>query len=90
MTAGPRIELYIEELVLHGFARGDRYAIADAVERELSRLLAAQLTGHAVPPALAHNTEHARMDAGTIHLQTAVAASVGTQLAQAVHGVINE
>ena len=34
------IELHIEELVLHGFAPGDRYRIGDALERELVRLLA--------------------------------------------------
>jgi hypothetical protein len=34
------VELHIEELVLHGFARGDRLSIGDAVERELSRLIA--------------------------------------------------
>ena len=28
------IKLHIEELVLHGFAPGDRYTIADAVERD--------------------------------------------------------
>jgi hypothetical protein len=84
---GPRIELHIEELVLHGFARGDRYGIADAIERELSRLLAVQFTGHAVPPALAHNIEHARLDAGTVHLApNSGADAVGVQLAQAVHG----
>lgn len=88
MTTGPRVELHIEELVLHGFARGDRYAIADAIEHELARLLAAQLAGPAVPPALARPSEHARMDAGTVHLQNSAGDAVGTELAQAVHGVI--
>jgi len=35
----PSVELCIEELVLHGFAPGERYAIGDAIERELTRLL---------------------------------------------------
>jgi len=35
----PSVELRIEELVLNGFAPGDRYAIGDTVERELARLL---------------------------------------------------
>jgi hypothetical protein len=36
------VELHIEELLLHGFAPGDRYRIADSVEGELSRLVARQ------------------------------------------------
>ena len=36
------IELHIEELVLHGFAPGDRHPIGDAVEHELIRLFAEQ------------------------------------------------
>lgn len=34
----------IEELVLHGFPAGDRYAIAEALTRELSRLIAERLS----------------------------------------------
>lgn len=33
------VKVHIEELVLHGFAPGDRYRIASAVERELARLM---------------------------------------------------
>ena len=36
---GRPIELHIEELVLHGFAPGDRMAIAAAIEGEVGRLL---------------------------------------------------
>jgi hypothetical protein len=39
LNSEPSIELRIQELVLHGFAPGDRYVIGDAVERELGRLL---------------------------------------------------
>ena len=38
----PSLELRIEELVLHGFAPGDRYTIRDTVEQELARLLGEQ------------------------------------------------
>jgi hypothetical protein len=41
-NAQMRMELHIEELVLHGFTPGDRYAIGDAVERELVRLFGEQ------------------------------------------------
>ena len=34
------IELHIEELLLHSFSPGDQYHIGEAVEQELSRLLA--------------------------------------------------
>ena len=33
------VKLHIEELVLHGFAPGDRHGIAYAVESELARLM---------------------------------------------------
>ena len=36
------LELHIEELVLHGFAPGERYAIGETVEHELALLLGEQ------------------------------------------------
>src|SRR5262249_26552994 len=36
---GGSLELLIEELVLHGFPAGDRYAIADALQVELAKLV---------------------------------------------------
>lgn len=83
----PRIELHIEELVLHGFERRDRHSIADAFERELSRLLTEQLSAQGLSPALMHNAESASLDAGAIHLApNAKPDSIGTHIAQAVHG----
>lgn len=40
MTRPSRIEVHIEELVLHGFDPRDRLSIGDAVQSELSRLFA--------------------------------------------------
>ena len=57
------IELNIEELVLHGFSPGDRYGIGEAVERELTRLLA----DRGVPESLAQGGEVASVDGGAIH-----------------------
>ena len=37
--AGDSVQVEIGELVLHGFARGDRHKIAAAVESELARLM---------------------------------------------------
>ena len=45
-----RVEVHIEELVLHGFAPGQRYRIAEALERELTRLLAERGLSPGRPP----------------------------------------
>jgi hypothetical protein len=58
----PDIELHIKELVLHGFKPGDRYRIVEAVEKELTRLLAEQ----GLP--LAQGAEVARLDGGLLQL----------------------
>ncbi len=85
--SGPHIELHIEELVLHGFERGERYAIADAVERELSRLLSEQFAEQGVPSSLAQDMASAHLDAGAINVApNSRPAAVGAQIAQAVHG----
>ena len=77
------VELHIEELVLHGFAPGDRYRIGDAVERELSRLFAEQGT----PPALARGGDIGRLDGGSFEAKPGSRAeTIGIQAAQAVYG----
>lgn len=84
---GPHLELHIEELVLHGFAQGDRYPIADAIERELSRLLTEQFREQGIPSSLRHDGEHAHLDAGAFTLAPrSKPAHTGAQIAQAVHG----
>lgn len=87
----PRVELHIEELVLHGFERGDRHAIADAVERELSRLLAEQFSAESIPPAFSGDEgitgSGAHLDAGAFQLASnARPDAVGVQIAQTVYG----
>ena len=77
------IHLHIEELVLHGFAPGDRQRIGEAVERELTRLIAAQ------PLSQKQNVSMDRVDGGSFHMQiNARPASVGEQIAGAIHGGI--
>ena len=56
-----KIEFVIDELVLHGFDPLQRYAIADLVERELSRLARA----HAKDLVRHRPTDVARLDAGS-------------------------
>jgi hypothetical protein len=78
-----RIELHIEELVLHGFVPGERHAIGAAVERELGRLLAQRGPGS---PSIARG-ERAHVNAGDVHVAPASKApAVGAQVAQAVYG----
>jgi len=77
------IELHIEELVLHGFAPGDRYRIAAAVERELQRLF----TEQSVPSFGTDGLEAARLDAGAFEVRPGAKAEViGVQMAQAIYG----
>jgi hypothetical protein len=76
------IELHIEELVLHGFAPGDRYRIGEAVERELTRLLHER----GIPPLLHRGAEVAYLDGGAFHVAPGSRAEViGTQVAQAIY-----
>ncbi|PYP84920.1 MAG: hypothetical protein DMG65_21615 [Candidatus Angelobacter sp. Gp1-AA117] len=39
MGPAPSVELHIEELLLRGFSPRDRFAISDAIEHELTRLI---------------------------------------------------
>jgi hypothetical protein len=50
---GMKLEIHIEELVLHGFAGLDRYAIGDAVSAALERLISEQGS-----PALFAESQH--------------------------------
>ena len=77
------VELHIEELVLHGFAPGDRHRIADAVERELARLFAEQ----GVPRALQSGFESPRLDAGSFNFAPdSRAETIGAEVARAIYG----
>jgi hypothetical protein len=81
----PTCTLRIGELVLHGVAGVDRYAVADAIERELGRLLGTgeswqALTGHGKPA-------DGRIDAGRVSIAAgATPETVGIQIARAIHG----
>ena len=77
------IEVHIEELVLHGFAPGDRYAIGEAVQGELTRLFTTQ----GVPAPLSAGAEVGRVDAGAFPVGAgAQTEGVGTGAARAVYG----
>jgi len=81
------IELNIEELVLHGFTPGDRHRIGEAVERELTRLLA----DRGVPQSLAQGGEVASVDGGAFEVAPGSRAEVvGAQVAKAVYGGLRQ
>ena len=81
------VELHIEELVLHGFAPGDRYNIGDAVERELGRLFSEQGT----PSQLSLNAETAQLDAGGFDVaHGSKPEAIGSQVAHALYGRLSQ
>lgn len=80
---GARVNLDIEELVLHGFSPGDRHRIGQAVEFELARLI----TERGVPASLSREGELARMDGGTFDMSpNSRPEVVGGQVARSVYG----
>jgi hypothetical protein len=82
LNSQPSVELHIEELVLHGFASGDRYAIGDAVERELGWLLGED----GVPTSLRSGNAIDEIRGGTFTaLHNARPPAIGRQIAQAVY-----
>ena len=82
-TTRPAIELRIEELVLHGFAPGDRHRVGAAVERELARLLAER----GLPPGLVRGADLSRLDGGSFAVAPGAGAeAIGARVARAVYG----
>ena len=76
------LELHIEELVLRGFAPGDRYRIGNAVEHELSRLFAEEGT----PPSLIQSSEMARLESGEFEVKPGSRTeTIGVQVARTLY-----
>ena len=89
MSGKPVYELHIEELVLHGFAPADRHTVADAVQAELTRLLAAEALDAATAASLPRTRSHAHVDAGSFRVGArGASAALGAQVAGAIHGAI--
>jgi hypothetical protein len=77
-----KVDLHIEELIMHGFAPEDRYRIGDAVEKELANLLAER----GMPP-LENGLEIAGLNVGDILIaKGAKPQAIGAQVARAVYG----
>lgn len=80
------LEINIEELVLHGFAPGDRYEIGKSLELELVRLF----TEQGVPGVLSENMNVGRVDAGKFSASPNSKANViGNQTAISVYNAFN-
>jgi hypothetical protein len=76
------VELHIEELVLDGFAPGDRYLIAESIEREVALLLAEL----GVPSSLARGGEIACLNAGALEIaEDSRAGAIGARVARALY-----
>lgn len=76
------VELYIEELVLHGFQLGGHHLIGAAAERELSRLFAER----GVPPSLVQGGDATHLDAGAFKMNPSLGAeAVGVRVARSLY-----
>ena len=77
----PDVRLHVEELVLDGFAPGDRHEIGEALERELTRLLEER----GLPPTVT-GSEWPRLDGGSFELAPGLRAeAIGARVATAVY-----
>jgi len=75
------IDLRIDELVLHGFDRRDRRHIAESLQLELARLIAADGQAHLLAKPLALE----RIDGGAFKVQANVKPQLaGRQIAQTI------
>jgi hypothetical protein len=80
-----RIEVHIEELVLHGVDARDRHRVADAMQQELLRMFA----GAPLPPGLERPAARPRVDGGSFAAPAGRdVRALGEGIARAVHGGI--
>ena len=80
------IDVHIEELVLHGFNPAHRHAIAEAIQAELGRMLAAQPP----PGCFRENAVIDHLDGGSFSMRSDAKPGVtGTRIAQQVYRGLN-
>jgi hypothetical protein len=80
------IEINIEELVLEGFAPFDKFNVANALERELIRLM----NVHGIPTSLTKDNTVSLINAGTFRInQTAGSDSLCGQIANSIYAGLN-
>ena len=84
--ASPRVEVTVDELVLHGFQSSERHAIGDAFQQELERILAEV----DLRSTFRRDADLPRLEAGRISLsQRSRPAVVGNRVAHAVVDSLN-
>ncbi len=76
------VELYIDELVLHGFSVHDRYVIAEAVQSELTRYF----TEQGVPSSFTQQTDIPSLKTGSFNFQQYTSdVTLGNSIADSVY-----
>ena len=80
------IELHIEELVLDGFSGRDRFAIGDALQEELSRLIAEKGLSEIQGPASIDHVKAGSFPAAPDTREKAL----GTEVARAVNAKVGQ
>jgi hypothetical protein len=79
------VEVRIEELSLDGFAPADRLRIADAVKREIARLI----TERGMDQPAGRRSTVAQVDAGSFPVPpNANSEGIGKQVARTVHSTL--
>jgi hypothetical protein len=78
----PQIDLHIDELVLRGFTPSDRFQIAEALQSELTRLLAEHSRHETLPRSLTID----RIQTASFKVaRNTKPAAIGAQVAQSVY-----
>jgi len=76
------VELYIEELLLHGFGNVNRHRIGEVLKCELTRLF----TEQDVPSLLSRSGDFRRLDGGTFNIPSgSKPEAIGSQVAQSIY-----
>jgi hypothetical protein len=85
MRPKTKLDLRIEELVLHGFSQGDCSRIAASLEQELAVLFLER----GMPRSFTRARNISQLDGGSFSLpQNSRAETVGSQLAQTVYDAL--
>ncbi len=82
MVESTDIELHIQELLLQGFARGDRFCIVESMKNELARLLAE----NGLPGSFSEGFDLPSLDGGSFTVGAGERPeSVGAAIGQAIY-----
>lgn len=82
---GRNIEINIDELRLLGFSHADRYPIGQALQDELTRMIAENVNR----VSLIQRGVYPQLDGGTLKLsQNSNAQEIGNQIAKSIYGGI--